>query len=496
MPDKTQQNETAQHEQPSDAQQNVPESPAPAPDAPDSAQANEQPQALATVQKQHLQVANGVQQTEHIATIDEEELEAQLAYQNLMRQREAKKRKRIITIAIVVLVILIGAVVFILSQTNKEAEEEGANELVTGMVYQGDFATTVTANGATEPGSSTVVTPEVDGIIEDLRVEEGSSVSEGDVLFTLKNDDLDKEVREATTALQTAEREANSASASVDDAYAAYNKAVDDYNASEGEAEFDDTSLRAGIRSAEDAYVAALGNVESARTKLTETQDKADKRTVRAPVSGTIVSMSAKNGMGVGSAAGSSVSTGSASSGSLMQISDLSQMKVTVQVNEVDIANIAEGQEAKATFSALPGLELAAKVVRIASVSSGSGAEGGAGGVVTYAVDLVIPEPDPNLKPGMTATVTITTQSAPDSTIVPSSALLEGPEGKYVTVVLDPETEQTKDVPVEVVMENSSEAAVKGELKDGDAVVIGGGGAAGGDMAGLEELSEADLAAL
>ncbi len=48
------------------------------------------------------------------------------------------------------------------------------------------------------PVSSTVVTPEVDGIIQDVQVSEGTYVHKGDKLFLLiKNDELDKAVRGA-----------------------------------------------------------------------------------------------------------------------------------------------------------------------------------------------------------------------------------------------------------------------------------------------------------
>lgn len=423
---------------------------------------------------------------------EDEDLEAQLAYENLKRRREAKKRKRIIVIAIVAVIAVVAAIVFIMGQAGSSEEVEEGDSLITAVVYRGDFSTQVTANGATEPLASTVVTPEVDGIIEDLQVQEGSQVNEGDVLFTLKNEDLDREVRDANNELASAQRSANSANNAVDDAYAAYNRAVDAGNDTGDWTGFDEAALRSAITSAEDAYASALATVESARSKVSEAEAKSDKRTVRAPVSGTIVSMSAKNGAAFGSITGAS---NSRSNEALMQISDLSQMKVTVQVNEVDISYIAEGQTATATFSALPGVELAATVQHIATVATGSNAEGGAGGVVTYAVDLIIPEPDQSLRPGMTATVSIITQSAPDSLIVPTAALQQGESGTYVTVVADAETGETRDVPVEVVEKNTSEAAVKGELNEGDKVLLVSGATGAMDGADAELLDvDAEMA--
>ncbi len=444
------------------------------------------------------------------APTTDEDIEAQLAYENLKRRREAKKRKRIIVIVVIGVLALVGVIVYLMGKSGESPDGDPASQLITGVAYQGDFSTTVTANGATEPVNSTVVTPEVDGIIEGLQVQEGSVVNEGDVLFTLKNEELDKAYRDTQTEVESAERTVSRANKAVEDAVAAYNEAVDQYNksldasASSGEETapasgetapaFDEATLKAAITTAEDTYNDAQTALEAARSKLKDAQEMLDKRVVRAPVSGTVVSMSAQNGAAYGSVTGASAKAGASTSNEpLIQISDLSKMKVTVQVNEVDISSISVGQQAKATFSAIPGLELGAVVERIASVSTGSGTpDMSGGGVVTYAVDLVIPEPDAKLKPGMTATVNITTQSAPNSLIVPAAAVNESftePNAKCVTVVTNVEKGEMHEVPVEVIMQNVSEAAVKGDLHDGDLVLLSAGGSAGG--AGTAAGSEA-----
>lgn len=425
---------------------------------------------------------------EQTASTEDEDLEAQLAYQNIKRQREANKRRRIIIIAIAAVVALVAIVAFIIPNANQATTDDGgASELVTTVVYQGDFATTVTANGATQPLRSTVVTPEVDGIIENLQVEEGSFVNEGDVLFTLKNERLDKDVRDAQNEVARAQNALAAASQAVDDAYAAYDEAASAALIGEdAAAAFDEASMHAAITSAEAAYQDAVASLDAAQENLQEKQDEANKRTVRAPVSGTVVVMNAQNGAAVGGATGGTTTSGTVG-GNLIEIADLSKMQVTVQVNEIDIASIAAGQEAQATFAALPDLALAATVQRIATESTGS-SDGMGGGVVTYAVNLLIPEPDPRLKPGMTATVNITTQSLPNTLMVQTAALMEdfdqdGNPTYSVAVVDDVEKGTTHIVPVEVLMQNSSEAAIKGDLQDGDIVVLSGGIGMEGDVA-------------
>ena len=448
-----------------------------------------------------------VKRTETFA--EEEDLEAQLAYQNLKKRREARKRKRIIIGILVAAALLAGGVYYYVSQVQQAAEEDAALDpmSLTTTITRGDFATTITANGATEPLNSTVVTPEVDGIIEGLQVEVGQQVNQGDVLFTVKNDKYDKEIRTAQDAVDKAVRardrawaSVDKANATVDAAYAARQAAWDAYVAqqsagnaaeesgnsndesedadeeSEGEVEYNEASLNADIATAEEARDTAYETVDDceaalseANTALDDAKAAAGKRTVTAPVSGTIIQMSAKEG--ARTSGGGSEGDESGSGQALMQIVDLSQMKVTVQVNEVDVSKIREGQSATATFSALPDVTLDAEVTRIASTASGSGEEG-AGGVVTYAVDLLIPKPDPALKPGMTATVTITTQSVPDTLMVSAACVGEDEFGAYVTVVDDAEKGETHRADVEIVAQNGSDAAIKGDVKDGDLVLL------------------------
>ena len=97
--------------------------------------------------------------------------------------------------------------------------------------------------------------------------------------------------------------------------------------------------------------------------------------------------------------------------------------------------------------------------------------------MVTYSVDLIIPNPDPRLKPGMTATVSIVTDSVPDATIVPLAAVSDDENGgKQVMVIDNEKTGEGHAVSVEVVAKGSSEAAVRGELKDGDSVLLASAG--------------------
>lgn len=425
-------------------------------------------------QEQH-ETTDIVQAAPLSITKEEEELEAQVAFQTIKRRREERKRRRIIIIVALSAVALVALIVFIAARVNQASKTSEVDPFsVTGDVYVGDFQNTVKVNGATEPRKSTIVSPEVDGIIENLQVSEGDVVNEGDVLFTIKNTDIDKAIRDADSAVESAQSNVDKANRAVDEAYNAYNNAVNLYNASGGEMPFDEDTLRSAITSAEDSYNDMIKALEAAQNSRNETLEKADKRTVRAPASGTLVSLSAVDGASVSAG---TIANGSTNRVSVAQIADLSQLKATVQVNEADISSIQTGQQGTATFSAIPGLTLPITVQHISSISSGSadGSSGstGSSSVVTYAVDLVIPDPDPRIKPGMTASANIVTQGVQGATIVPTASLVEDENGGYQVIVVDNAAKQeVHTVPVEVIAKNSSEAAIKGDLKDGDKVML------------------------
>ena len=430
----------------------------------------------------------------------DEDVEARLAYESLMRHRRARRRKKIVAAAIVAGLALAGGVAWgITSMQANQATE--VTQLQTMPVFRGEFSESVQATGAAQPLSSVVVTPEVDGIIESVRVAEGSVVNEGDVLLTIKNDDLDRAVREAEISVRSAKAGVTSAQEAYDQTFRSYGQAAASREAASpqaatdeaaspqaasGEASLMDTSgmppvTDTGATGGTDALPGAswadvqqaAAQLDSAKLALESAQQaydqavaQAGKRTVTAPSSGSVVVMNAVQGAALG-AGGTS-----GSGGTLIQIADLSQMTVSVQVNEVDISRIAVGQTARVTFSALPGTMLDAQVTRISTVSS-SDPNGYNYGVVTYDVELLIPNPAPELKPGMTASVEILLQHVPDAMTVPSSSLAtDDGTSFYVYVMTDPETQACERRDVTVTAQSATNAAVEGNLQDGDLVVL------------------------
>lgn len=364
------------------------------------------------------------------------------AYAKLKARRAERRKKKLVHRAIIagitIGIVAIGGVAY--SALN-QPPAENAYVPITDAAFRGTYSNEVDAKGTLEPLSSTVVSPTIDGTIATVNVSAGQAVAKGDVLMTIKNDELDRAIAEAARSVEAAK---------ADLATAKHGTEVVDEGGNT-------------------TYEVSQDNVDAAKRALAAAQEgydqavaKAAERTVTAPCNGNIVEMNAQ----VGASA-----TGVESGKSLMQIADLSQMKVTVQVSEEDIAKVAVGQTANVTFPAFPDLTLQGSVTGIASIASADGGTMSYDGSssVGFDVDILIAKPDYRLKPGMTAKVSLVTEQLDDVIMVPSMALMtDDGQNYYVMVQTDAETQASERRDVTVVTKNDDFAVIGKPAPDGE----------------------------
>ena len=419
---------------------------------------------------------------------DSTDISDEEAYAKLKAKRAERRRKKLIrrgiAAGVVGAIVLIAVVVTLVTN----ARPAGTDGPVTDMVTEGRFTTTVEAKGQLKPISASVVSPSVDGTVASINAQAGQTVNEGDVLMTIKNDELDRNVAEAQRAVAAAQEDLSNAQKALAAAQAA-------------PAIGNDTDAASGATTDTSAVSSAQRNLASAQATLEQANAKAAERTVTAPSSGSIVELNAKVGATV--TGGMIMGEGDTSGGKqCMQIADLSKMKVTVQVGEKDIAKIAVGQSANVTYPAFPDIVSQGTVTAIASVANSDSSYGG--GSVTFNVDILIEAPDARLKPGMTAEVSVVTEQLDDVVMVPTMALMtEDGENYYVNLATDSEGKETRRVKVTVVTQNDNEAVIgktqvkrdeQGnefnadipvtKLRDGDTIVVDTGMTADGGSSG------------
>lgn len=142
---------------------------------------------------------------------DAAEISDEEAYAKLKAKRAERRRKKLIRRGIAVGVVGAIALIAIVATLVINAQPQGASGPVTDMVTEGTFTTTVEAKGQLKPISSSVVSPSVDGTVDSINVQAGQSVNEGDVLMTIKNDELDRNVAEAQRAVAAAQEDLTNA---------------------------------------------------------------------------------------------------------------------------------------------------------------------------------------------------------------------------------------------------------------------------------------------
>lgn len=241
------------------------------------------------------------------------------AYAKLKTKRAERRHKKLVRRGIAVGIVGGVILIAIIASVILNSQPQSADGPVTDMVMEGTFTTTVEAKGQLKPISASVVSPSVDGTVAQINVQAGQSVNEGDVLMTIKNDEIDNAVAEAKRAVAAAQEDLKNAQAALAAAQAAPTLDADEATAPT------DATANAG------AVSSAQRNLASAQATLDQANAKAAERTVKAPSSGSIVELNAKVGATV--TGGMIMGEGDTSGGKqCMQIADLSKMKVTVQV--------------------------------------------------------------------------------------------------------------------------------------------------------------------
>jgi len=193
-------------------------------------------------------------------------------------------------------------------------------------------------------------------------------------------------------------------------------------------------------------------SVAAARAKLAKAQAVVDAARLTAPFRGTVVA--------VLSQPGDSVTANQAA----VELADLSRFELEVNVAEIDINSIVVGQTAELTVDAAPDQTFQGQVTAVAYVGTAQQ------GVVNFPVTIVITDPDPALKPGMTAGVAIVTERHENVLLVPNRALRTSAGQRAVTVLYEG---QPIAVPVTVGLSNDTFSEIlAGSLREGDAVVI------------------------
>lgn len=150
----------------------------------------------------------------------------------------------------------------------------------------------------------------------------------------------------------------------------------------------------------------------------------------------------------------------------LLGLPDLSRMKARTQVNETDIRKVFIGQKAEVRLDAYPRQAFSGEVISISKISKKPSKEATS---KVFDVYVLLDGADEILKPGMTVSCELLVASVEDGLLV-DSACLRNEGGEFVVYVKG--LFGVRRVVVEVEVRDARFAVVRGDLKEGDRVVI------------------------
>lgn len=283
---------------------------------------------------------------------------------------------------------------------------------VTAPVARGDLTVSVTATGTVQPTTRVDVSSELAGTLATVEVDYNDSISVGQVLARLDTSKLaatvaNAEAQEASARARLAQAEATVIEAT--ETLATQKELSDRGIATRKDmisVEANDARARAAADMARADLTLAEANLALARADL-------DKAVIRSPINGVVLNRKAEAGQIVGPGLNDPVL--------FLLAEDLKRMELLANVDEADIGQVAVGQTAVFTVDAYDNREFAATITQVRYASEVTD------DVVTYKAVLAVENPDLRLRPGMTATATITVAEEAGALLVPNSALRWAP---------------------------------------------------------------------
>lgn len=328
----------------------------------------------------------------------------------------------------------------------------GLGLLVSGVMYRSSHATppqaitveksevrtitqVVTATGKIQPETEVKISSEVFGEIIELPFREGAKVKKGDLLVKLKPDLYQTQVDQQSAAVESAKATLVRAKAKFDQSTSDLKRYEDLFHRNlASDSEY--VQYKTNHEMAKADFLAATANVRQVQGVLGQMQDQLSKTVIYSPMDGIISARASEIGERV-------VATGSFTGTEMMRVADLTNMEVQVNVNENDVPNVKLGDHAVLSIDAYPDRKFSGFVKEIASSSEGSAASGSgssaqasgasADQVTNFLVKIRVADRDIQLKPGMSATADIETQTASNVIAVPIQSVTVRAEGGLTT---------------------------------------------------------------
>src|SRR5213592_1280068 len=314
-------------------------------------------------------------------------------------------------------VVLIAALVVISAGARRDRGAEVRFE----KASRRDLVAAVTASGKIQPKKKVDISADITGRITRIAVREGDLVQKGQFLLQIDPTIYEANLQRANAAMSSAQAGAVQARASRDQAQRALTrtKELREQNPnliSQEQLEQAQTAFDI----AEANQTAAEHLIEQARAGYQEARDQLAKTHLVAPMAGRVTRLAVEEGeVAV-------PGTFSRETGLLLTISDLSVIQTKVNVYETDVVRLHLGDSVEVTIDAFPDTAFVGRVTKIsdsAILTAASSVAGQNDRAVDYEVEITLANPPSDVRPDLSATARIVTDTRKQALAIPIIAL-------------------------------------------------------------------------
>lgn len=376
--------------------------------------------------------------------------------------------KRILIAALVV-----GLLAVVVFASLRGGKREKGTKVYVEEALRRDIGRVVKASGEIDPREKVNISAHVIGKIERIYVEEGDLIAKGKPFLELEKEAFLAQRNQWAAQLRKARTEVRQAEVGLADARNKLARA--------------ERLNQEGILSAEQLEAAQLArdtaelrledarqSVQQAQANLEKAQDDLTKTTIYAPLTGRVIALNAEEGEVVVSG------TMNNPASVIGEIADLSEILARVDVDETEVVLVRPGQRARILVDALSEKEYHGKVQEVGNKGFSRASQPD---VTFFNVEILLDDPDQDLRPGMSVRAEIDSAVHPNALVVPIQAVVERdlelgrPEGGVETeeadVVFVVENGKTVQRPVKTGISDETRVEVLSGVKAGEKVVTG-----------------------
>lgn len=288
---------------------------------------------------------------------------------------------------------------------------QAAPRYTTQSVARGDLTVLVTANGTIQPTRTINIGSELSGTVLKVNVDVNDAIHKGQVMLVLDTAKQREQILRSRATLAAARAKVLQTGATIQESQAALGRLEGVQRLSDGKvpskSELD--TGRATLARARADDTSARAGVEDSIAALSTDRINLSKASITSPADGVVLTRTVEPGNAVAA---------SLQAVTLFTVAeDLRRLRLWVYVDEADVGAVQLGQTASFTVSAYLSRNYPAKITRVGFGSTITD------NVVTYLTYLDVDNADLSLRPGMTATATITATHRSDVLMVPNTAL-------------------------------------------------------------------------